>query len=148
MRLFLPAIRGGGAEIKTSEDTPADEILRGHESILVVEDDPRVRRVTIARLKDAGYQVIEAATAAQGLVLLAAHPEIALLFTDIVMPGEMSGDELAREVQAIRPDIKILFTSGYAEPSIARRELAEARSWLKKPYTARELASWLRELLD
>jgi PAS domain S-box-containing protein len=148
VRLFLPAVHGSQVDAKAGKEAAADEILRGHETILVVEDDARVRRVAVARLKDLGYQVIEAPTAAQALVLLAAHPEIGLLFTDIVMPGGISGDELAKEVRIIRPDIKILFTSGYAEPSIAGRELAEARSWLKKPYTAKELAARLRELLD
>jgi PAS domain S-box-containing protein len=148
VRIFLPAVRGDRIDAKIGKAAAGDGILRGHETILVVEDDPRVRRVAVARLKDAGYQVVEAETGAQALVLLAAHPEIALLFTDIAMPGGMSGDELAREVRAIRPDIKILFTSGYAEPRVAGRELARARSWLKKPYTAKELAARLRELLD
>ncbi len=148
VRFFLPAVHGDRIGGKIAKPAAGDEILRGHEAILVVEDDPRVRRVAVSRLKDAGYQVVEAETAAQALILLAEHPDIALLFTDIAMPGGMTGDELAREVRAMRPDIKILFTSGYAEPRIAGRELARARSWLKKPYTAMELAARLRELLD
>jgi hypothetical protein len=60
----------------------------------------------------------------------------------------MMGDELAQKVRALKPGIKILFSSGYAEPTIAGRELAQSGSWLKKPYTARELAVRLRELLD
>ncbi len=64
------------------------------------------------------------------------------------MPGGITGDELAAEVRARRPGMKVLFTSGYAEPAIAGRELAQSGSWLKKPYTARELAVRLRELLD
>ncbi len=107
-----------------------------------------MRRVAVARLKGSGYHVVEAATGAEALVALAAHPEIRLLFTDIVMPGGMTGDELASRVRALRPDIKILFTSGYAEPGVAGRELREAGTWLKKPYTANELAARLRELLD
>ena len=79
--------------------------------------------------------------------MIEAHPEIRLLFTDIVMPGGMFGDDLAREARTLRPNLKILFTSGYAEPSLAGRELAEG-SWLKKPYTSRELATRLRTLLD
>jgi len=63
------------------------------------------------------------------------------------MPGGMFGDELAREARMLRPDLKVLFTSGYAEPSLAGRELAEG-SWLKKPYTSKELAARLRSLLD
>ena len=79
---------------------------------------------------------------------LEAGPDIRLVFTDIVMPGGMTGDELAREVRRRRPAVKILFTSGYAEPQVAGRELADAGNWLKKPYTAKDLTLKLRELLD
>ena len=64
------------------------------------------------------------------------------------MPGGMAGDELAKQVRALRPDIKILFTPGDAEPTVAGRELANAGSWLKKPYTAKELAARICGLLD
>lgn len=150
VRLFLPAIlaeqAGAGAEAGREDAPEAD--LGGHECILVVEDDARVRRITVARLEEEGYRVIEAANGAQALAAIAEHPEIRLLFTDIVMPGGMTGDKLARQVRSIRPDIKILFTSGYAEPGVAGQELAGAGNWLKKPYTARELAACLRQLLD
>jgi signal transduction histidine kinase len=150
VRLFLPATAAG----KVHEDPAATEskgvadMPKGTETILVVEDDARVRRIAVARLEDTGYRVIQAAAGAQALQLLAAHPEIRLLFTDIIMPGGMTGDELAKKARVARPDIKILFTSGYAEPSVAERELAAQGSWLKKPYTAWELAIRLRELLD
>jgi CheY-like chemotaxis protein len=113
-----------------------------------VEDDARVRRVAVSRLLDAGYEVVEAAEGKDALTRLEENPDIALLFTDVVMPGGMTGDELANKVRALKPHVKILFTSGYAEPTIAGRELALSGSWLKKPYTARELAVRLRELLD
>lgn len=147
VRLFLPAVshQAGASGRGGSEAESANP--RGHECILVVEDDARVRRVAVARLEDEGYTVIEAGSGAEALDAIARHPEIRLLFTDIVMPGGMLGDELAREVRAVRPDIKVLFTSGYAEPGLAGRELAEG-SWLKKPYTAKELATRLRLLLD
>ncbi|MOA51554.1 hypothetical protein D3C78_1747170 [compost metagenome] len=64
------------------------------------------------------------------------------------MPGGIAGDELADLARGLRPDLKVLFTSGYAEPAVAERQLAMKGSWLKKPYTARELAVILRELLD
>jgi PAS domain S-box-containing protein len=151
VRLFLPAMSTGGPpdrlQGRSGAEEEADAVVGGDEVILVVEDDVRVRRVAVARLKDTGYRVIEAGSGAEALALVDAHPEIDLLFTDVVMPGGMNGDELAKAVRAIKPRIKVLFTSGYAEPSIAGRELAEAGSWLKKPYTARELAGRLRELL-
>ena len=69
-----------------------------------------------------------------------------MIFTDMVMPGGMSGVELAEVALARRPDVKILFTSGYAEPEIARQGLG-AGAWLKKPYTASELARKIRDVL-
>ena len=110
---------------------------RGSESILVVEDDARVRRVTAARLRSLGYEVIEADSGAAALRLLATHPKIAMLFTDIVMPGGMNGDELAEAALDAKPDLKVFFTSGYAEPAVAR---LGAGAWLKKPYAAADLA--------
>ena len=150
VRLFLPAFtEGDDVAIAVEAASSADhEIPMGRETILVVEDDARVRRVAIMRLSNAGYTVLEAANGSDALEMLSAHPEIELLFTDIIMPGGMTGDELAKHARALRPDIKVLFTSGYAEPSIAGRELTERGSWLKKPYSARELATRLRELLD
>jgi CheY-like chemotaxis protein len=150
VRLFLPAfVDGDNAAIAEEVASSADhEIPMGRETILVVEDDARVRRVAVMRLSNAGYTVLEAANGSEALEMLSAHPEIELLFTDIIMPGGITGDELAKHARALRPDIKVLFTSGYAEPSIAGREFTERGSWLKKPYSARELATRLRELLD
>ncbi|MCJ9720290.1 PAS domain S-box protein [Agrobacterium sp. SHOUNA12C] len=149
IRIFLPAQKAQAAKEppRATEDKKL-QIPRGFERILVVEDDARVRRVAVSRLLDAGYSVIEATNGTEALAAFQENPDIALLFTDVVMPGGMAGDELAHKVRALRPEIKVLFTSGYAEPTIAGRELAEAGSWLKKPYTARELAIRLRELLD
>jgi CheY-like chemotaxis protein len=124
-----------------------DAMPRGSETILVVEDDARVRRVTTARLRSLGYEVIEADNGAAAFALLAAHPKIAMIFTDVVMPGGMNGDELAEAALAAKPDLKVLFTSGYAEPAVARQGLG-AGAWLKKPYTAAELAEKIREILS
>jgi CheY-like chemotaxis protein len=149
VRIFLPAQKApAGIEPDRVDEDKKPNIPKGFERILVVEDDERVRRVTVSRLLDAGYRVIEATNGTEALALFQENPDISLLFTDVVMPGGMAGDELAHKVRTLRPEIKVLFTSGYAEPTIAGRELAEAGSWLKKPYTARELAVRLRELLD
>ncbi|MFB9952361.1 PAS domain S-box protein [Rhizobium puerariae] len=149
VRIFLPAAQKEEMRPAAGPESVAKvAIPGGTEKILVVEDDPRVRRVAVSRLTDFGYQVVEAANGAEALDQLARNDDVALLFTDVVMPGGMTGDELANKVRAARPDIKVLFTSGYAEPAIAGRELAQSGSWLKKPYTARELATRLRLLLD
>jgi PAS domain S-box-containing protein len=150
IRIFLPVLgdaHGDSAQASQGSARPA-ALPRGHEKILVVEDDSRVRRVTVARLKDAGYHVIEASNGPEALEYLAMHPEIRLLFTDIVMPGGMHGDELAELAVSSKPDLKVLFTSGYAEPGVAGRGLERSESWLRKPYTAAELAHRLRKLLD
>ena len=148
VRIFLPLAES----VQTSgELAPGagemDAMPRGSETILVVEDDARVRRVTTARLRSLGYEVIEADNGAAAFALLAAHPKIAMIFTDVVMPGGMNGDELAEAALAAKPDLKVLFTSGYAEPAVARQGLGVG-AWLKKPYTAAELAEKVREILS
>ncbi|MCS3743576.1 MULTISPECIES: PAS domain-containing sensor histidine kinase [unclassified Rhizobium] len=146
VRIYLPAV---GAEVtpQLGKTSGGEDGAGGSEHILVVEDDERVRRVVVARLVNAGYSVLEAPDATRALELLSSTEPIDLLFTDIVMPGGMTGDELARQATLYRPDLKVLFTSGYAEPSIAKRSLPIS-SWLKKPYTAQELSSRLRQLLN
>lgn len=149
VRLFLPAAKGRSQSDKAKElIEPVNETLpRGHETILVVEDDARVRRVVVARLLATGYKVFEAEAGAQALQLLAEYPEISLVFTDMIMPGGMTGSELAYHVRRFRPDMKILFTSGYAAPSVTEKRLPDGSAWLLKPYTAGQLAKRLRELL-
>jgi PAS domain S-box-containing protein len=148
VRIFLPAVQKETPhQSDQGQDLTQFAIPRGSEKVLVVEDDVRVRRVAVLRLADAGYSVVEASSGSEALERLEENPDVALLFTDIVMPGGMTGDELAETVRRTRPKIKVLFTSGYAEPTIAGRELSQSGTWLKKPYTARELAVRLRELL-
>jgi CheY-like chemotaxis protein len=124
VRIFLPLADPVETAGKTAPGSARMAAMpRGSETILVVEDDARVRRVASARLRSLGYQVVEADGAETALSLLAAHPEVAMIFTDIVMPGGMTGDEMAEAARALRPDIKVLFTSGYAEPAVARRRI-------------------------
>ena len=148
VRIFLPlaeSVQTSGELASGAAEMGA--MPRGSETILVVEDDARVRRVTAARLRSLGYEVIEADNGAAAFLLLAAHPKIAMIFTDVVMPGGMNGDELAEAALAAKPDLKVLFTSGYAEPAVARQGLGVG-AWLKKPYTAAELAEKVREILS
>ncbi|RAS08320.1 PAS/PAC sensor hybrid histidine kinase [Ensifer adhaerens] len=150
VKLFLPVAKEQNEADDADEprDLSQEAVARGHETILVVEDDARVRRIVVARLLDAGYNVVEAETGPEALQRLADHPEISLLFTDMVMPGGMTGNELAHHVRRFRPGMKILVTSGYAAPSLAKERLPEGASWLLKPYTARKLSKRLRDLLD
>jgi CheY-like chemotaxis protein len=146
VRVFLPlaeAVRNAAEPARGKAD--GDGMPGGSETVLLVEDDPRLRRVASRRLRGLGYQVIEADNGTNALTLLAAHAEIAIIFTDFVMPGGMNGSELAEAALATNPAVKVLFTSGYAEP--AARGKLRAGAWLRKPYTAIELAKTIRDVL-
>jgi CheY-like chemotaxis protein len=146
VRVFLPLAETAWLLAWSLDVTDPGAMPRGSETILVVEDDPRVRRIAVARLRSLGYKLIEADNGTSALAMLADPPDVAMIFTDVVMPGGMSGDELAEGALAARPEVKILFTSGYAEPAIARQGLG-ANACLKKPYTAAELARKMRDIL-
>ncbi len=109
--------------------------------ILVVEDDDRVRKLTLARLAELGYRTLEAADGPSALEVLDRNPDVDLVFSDLVMPGGLSGYDLCNEVQKRRPDVKVLLTSGYAEESVEPEKLASAGiSLLRKPYRLSALA--------
>jgi CheY-like chemotaxis protein len=149
VRIYLPASNGARPQEPAPDHGSGDNQLpQGDEVVLVVEDDARVRRVAVARLASMGYTVREAENGHRALGLLKENTDVALLFTDIVMPGGMTGDELAKEVRILRPDIAVLFTSGYSEPGLAGNDTVPGAQWLRKPYTAKELALRVRELLD
>ena len=124
---------------------------RPGETILLVDDDENVRRVGVTVLDDLGYAVLEAADAAAALRVLAdpERPRIDLLVTDVVLPGGMSGPDLAEEVCAKWPGLPVLFTSGYAHYPLGRgeRPIPEARL-LGKPYTIDNLALRCRHAID
>jgi CheY-like chemotaxis protein len=147
VRVFLPLSESAGSSAGPDATEPREaDLPGGAEIILVVEDDPRLRRVLSKRLRSLGYEVIEADNGAAAMAQLATRPEVAMIFTDMVMPGGITGYELAQAALAIKPDIKVLFTSGYAEPAIARLG-QKTGAWLKKPYTADELAEKVRSVL-
>jgi signal transduction histidine kinase len=123
-----------------------EDIVCGGERILVAEDDPAVLRVTVDVLTGLGYSVVSATTADEALEALRKDSAIALLFSDVVMPGGMSGIELGRAAQLERPNLKVLLTSGF----IGEKALLDTSSHpiLDKPYAASTLAARLRDLLD
>ncbi len=147
VRIYLPIADNGGAEAAMATEAETPELRTGSETILLVEDEPRLRRVLSRRLRTLGYQVFEAENGVDAMAQLAALPAVDLVFTDMVMPGGMTGLQLAEAALAAKPGVKVLFTSGYAEPAVA--ELGHKKgAWLKKPYTADELANKLREVLE
>ena len=148
INLYLPRI-DEQAEAAKAADAGTLVPQGSGQTILVVEDDERVRRLTIRRLGDLGYKVIEAANAAQAVEIVERNSRIDLVFTDIVMPGGMSGYELCDAMRGDNPDIKVLLTSGYAEDLVHADKLgAQELALLRKPYRQSELAKAVRQALE
>ena len=140
--MFLPrsseAIAGEGDPLAAMPRTSRPA------TILIVEDDPDVRRTSIAMLQELGHQILIARNAAEGLALLQAGNPIDILFTDVVMPG-MSGVELANEALARSPALKVLITTGYpGHAELLRSDFAV----LPKPFTRLDLERLIRSLID
>jgi CheY-like chemotaxis protein len=148
VRMYLPRAAESDVAAPQPAEVSAGSFPAKGERVLVVEDDPRVRRITVDRLNALGYDVVEAENGPAALEKLDGHEPIDLLFTDMVMPGGMSGSGLAELARQRVPGLKVLFTSGYAEPEVIRKGSIKGSDWLGKPYTALELARKLREVLD
>jgi CheY-like chemotaxis protein len=118
-------------------------------TIMVVEDEIEIRELVAASLAVEGYQVLCAEDGRDALEQLGAHPEVDLLFTDILMPGDVHGYDLAREARRLRPDIKLLYTSGYALSAALSRTapIVDARL-VRKPYRLDQLIGEIRRTLD
>jgi CheY-like chemotaxis protein len=132
-------------ENNTNDDLSSPPAKVGCETVLVVEDDPRVRKISVSRLQHLGYKIIEAETGQGALDVLAETASIDVVFTDMVMPGGMSGADLLEKVRDMYPDIKRLVTSGYAEGRVMP---SDGTMWLRKPYSLREMSMTFRQLLD
>ncbi|WP_441237273.1 PAS domain S-box protein [Bradyrhizobium sp. 930_D9_N1_4] len=144
VRIYLPRAGAG----QSSGDMPENEDAapRGHETILIAEDDPFVRSSVILRVEALGYRVVAAVNGKEALQRLRTDPGIDMLFTDIIMPGGMSGWELAEQARRIRPSLPVLFTSGYALETLVEQGRAQAQAVvLTKPYRKAELAQRLRD---
>ncbi|HYU15444.1 MAG TPA: PAS domain S-box protein, partial [Candidatus Acidoferrum sp.] len=147
-RVFLPALEPSAVE---SADAAAAQVSPGgSETILLVEDDAAVRKLARVVLDRCGYRVLEADSGAAALALWAARTApVDLLFTDLVMPGGMSGQDLAAEMMSRQPGLKVVYTSGYTNDILNRRlRLEPGRNFLQKPYPAHELAATVRRCLD
>ncbi|GMO96010.1 ATP-binding protein [Bradyrhizobium sp. TM239] len=146
MRLFLPRSKGE-APARTAP-VQALDTARGHETILVVEDDPLVQGYVIARLGSLGYRTLVAGDGASALALVDQGAKFDLLFTDIIMPGGMNGRELADAVRLRRPGARVLYTSGYTDDAIVHEgHLDPGVALLRKPYRKSELSQKIREVL-
>ncbi|MGE5568936.1 MAG: response regulator [Rhodospirillales bacterium] len=146
-RIFLPRVAEPACRAADPGTEP--ESPRGSETLLVVEDDDTVRRLTCHVLRDHGYRLIEAANGNEALLASERHTgPIPLMITDIVMPY-MSGWELAERLRSQRPEMRVLYMSGYTDEAIVRRgPLGPGMFFLQKPFAGRELARTVRQILD
>jgi PAS domain S-box-containing protein len=149
VKLYLPRYTGVGEDEVEPAAVAAPE-GGPEETILVVEDDPDVRAYTIEVLRELGYRVLEAADGHAALRLLRdAAASCDLLFTDVVLPGGMNGEQLAAEAHVARPGLKVLFTSGYARNAIVHQgRLDPGVELITKPFTYADLAARIRDVLD
>ncbi|KZD06347.1 CHASE domain-containing protein [Oceanibaculum pacificum] len=145
-RLYLPRHRGAK---EVSEVAPVTVSQGGHETVLVVEDDPALRRLVTHELTNLGYKVRAAENAVTALEVLESGDQIDLVFSDVVMAGKLDGLDLARLVQSRWPAIKVVLTSGFPDAKLDE-DVALIRSvrLLSKPYRKAELSALLRSVLD
>lgn len=147
IKIYLPRLVGG---VLAAENTTSQAVSDGgSETILLVEDHEDLRIYSAGVLRELGYQVLEAANGRAALDLLQSHNDVALLFTDVVMPEGIDGRQLAEEAVRRRPGIKVLYTTGYTRNAIVHNgRLDPGVNLISKPFTYRELAAKVRRLLD
>jgi len=147
IKIYLPRLIGGSVAMEHVVDASVSD--GGSETILLVEDHEDLRTYTAGVLRELGYTVLDAANGRAALELLQAHNDVALLFTDVVMPDGLNGRQLAEEAVRRRPGIKVLYTTGYTRNAIVHNgRLDPGVKLISKPFTYRELAEKVRRLLD
>jgi signal transduction histidine kinase/ActR/RegA family two-component response regulator len=146
-KIYLPEVDDSPTWPRAAK--PEARSARGTETVLVAEDNAAVRSLVGRTLTEAGYAVLEAATAADALTLAREYPgRIHLLLSDVVLPGE-AGTQLAKGVASLRPGLRILYMSGYTNDAVLRRGiLAHGQSYLQKPFAPADLLRQLRRALD
>jgi CheY-like chemotaxis protein len=148
IKIYLPRLLVGAEENSGVDEKLALPLGDQGEVVLVVEDETEVRRFTVEVLSELGYRVLEAEGAANALRLLDLHPEIVLLFTDVVMP-DVNGAKLAEEARRRRPGLKVLFTTGYTRNAIVHNGVLDAGvEMIGKPFTLDALAAKVRLVLE
>jgi PAS domain S-box-containing protein len=148
-KIYLPRFSATGEALATQPSLAQDQASKGHETILLVEDEENLRRLARQSLENQGYNVIDAPDGAAAIKISQAHPgPISLLLTDVIMPG-MNGRELANKLSPTRPEMRVLYMSGYTENHIGHNgTLDEGITLLQKPFTLSALRSKVREMLD
>jgi PAS domain S-box-containing protein len=148
IKIYLPRLlRNERVELREEETVVLEGTLS--ETILVTEDDPDVRTYSVEALQELGYRVLEAPDGPSSLQMLERNAHIDLLFTDVVLPGGMTGAQLAAQARGRWPKLKVLFTTGYARNAIVHHGRLDAGVQLiTKPFTIADLAARVREVLD
>ena len=146
-KIYLPRVNEPQAAV--TEEILKEELPRGDETILIVEDEEEVRKLARRILEKQGYSVLETLNGEDALLACeTCKSPIHLMLTDIVMPG-MNGSELAKLLKPLYPEIKILYMSGYTDNAIARQGVLEKGvNYIQKPFTVEGLARKVREVLD
>jgi nitrogen-specific signal transduction histidine kinase len=149
MKIYLPRVTGETAPKDAKRDAGFEDRLQGSETILLVEDEETLRKLASSILEGYGYTVLSAGNGEEALQLLNDSPVIPrLLITDVVMP-KMGGRELSDRIQAIHPDTRVLYMSGYTDNAIVHHGVLDPGvSYLPKPFTPKALARKVREVLD
>ncbi len=148
IRIYLPKM-AESPSFKTQTSEIRLEEARGTETILVTEDEESVRTYVTEQLRSFGYNVLESSSARDALMLLDQHRDIALLFTDVVLPGGMNGRQLADQARSLHPNLKVLYTTGYTENAVVHHGMLDAGvDLLSKPYHRADLAHHIRKVLD
>ena len=149
VKIYLPRFHGENVSVAIQPGLKAQTALgRPEELILVVEDEERMRLVVEEAFRELGYKVVVAEDGKKALALLDANPGVSLLFTDVVMP-EMSGRELAKEALSRRPDLKVVYTTGFSRNAVIHNGILDPDvNFLAKPFTVENLARKVRSVLD
>jgi CheY-like chemotaxis protein len=148
VKLYLPRLLTDRPDLPVKPDEAAVPAGRG-ETILVVEDEPAVREHSVASLRDLGYRVLAAADGHAALRILAREDGIEVLFTDVGLPGGMTGRQLAEAARLRRPDLKVVYTTGYARNAIVHGGVLEpGTELLPKPFSYSALAIKIQAVLN
>jgi signal transduction histidine kinase/CheY-like chemotaxis protein len=149
VELYLPKSFALAAPAETVAETQPSPPASGRATILMVEDDEDVLAVTAESLRGLGYQVVTAVTAAKALEILKSKQPVDLLFSDVVIPGGANGAQLAVEARRVRPELKVLLTSGYAAAALSLEHgLPDTLEVVGKPYEREELAQKVRLAIE
>jgi PAS domain S-box-containing protein len=148
MCLYFPRFIGPADQVDQNDVIPVTESADG-EAVLVIDDEPTIRMLMVEVLEEAGYVVMEAADGATGLKILQSHARIDLLITDVGLPGGLNGRQVADAARITRPDLKVLFITGFAEnAALAHGHLDSGMHLIAKPFVMAAFANKVAEIIE